>query len=190
MDLLKQLLNSKIASLQAAIDSISQSKFNLLSEIFSKTLEDGGTIFWCGNGGSAAESSHMATELLGRFKNNRKPYPSISLNADTTLITCIANDFGYDEIYSRQLEGLSKPGDLLIVLSTSGQSKNVVRVLEQAKLSGVTSIGLLGKGGGPSAKLTDYSIIIESDETARIQEAHLLIGHTLCEYAEIKLGHM
>jgi D-sedoheptulose 7-phosphate isomerase len=190
MEILKQLLTSKIDALREAVDSISHSKFNNLSEIFTNTLEEGRTIFWCGNGGSAAESSHMATELLGRFKNNRKPYPSISLNADTTLITCIANDFGYDEIYARQLEGLAKPGDLLIVLSTSGKSNNIIRVLEQAKSSGVISIGLLGKGGGPSVALSDYSIVIESDETARIQEAHLLIGHTLCEYAEIKLGHM
>lgn len=190
MIILKELLSSKITALQTVVDSIPQDQFNVLAEIFTKTLSEGRAIFWCGNGGSAAESSHMATELLGRFKNNRKPYPSISLNADTTLITCIANDFGYDEIYARQLEGLSRPGDLLIVLSTSGQSKNVVRALEQAKISGVISIGLLGKGGGPSVELSDYSIIINSDETARIQEAHLLIGHTLCEYAEIKLGHL
>jgi len=183
-------LENSIKGINHALLSINESNFHEIAEIFSGTLAQGSSIFWCGNGGSAAESSHMATELLGRFKNNRKPYPSISLNADTTLITCIANDFGYDEIYARQLEGLAEPGDLLIVLSTSGQSKNIIRVLEQSKLSGVTSIGLLGKGGGAAAKLSDYSIIIESDETARIQEAHLLIGHTLCEYAEIKLGHM
>ena len=186
----KSQLEKSIEGAVQALNSINESIFLEVAEIFTKTLSEGRAIFWCGNGGSAAESSHMATELLGRFKNNRKPYPSISMNADTTLITCIANDFGYDEIYARQLEGLSKPGDLLIVLSTSGQSRNIVRVLEQAKVSGVTSIGLLGKGGGPSAGLVDHSIIIESDETARIQEAHLLIGHTLCEYAEIKLGHL
>jgi D-sedoheptulose 7-phosphate isomerase len=185
-----ELMNLKVNLLKSILDSLPEKKFDEVAEIFAKALTEGKSIFWCGNGGSAAESSHMATELLGRFKNNRKPYPSISLNADTTLITCIANDFGYDEIYARQLEGLSMPGDLLIVLSTSGQSRNIIRVLEQAKSSGVVSIGLLGKGGGPSARLTDHSIIIDSDETARIQEAHLLIGHTLCEYAEIKLGHM
>jgi D-sedoheptulose 7-phosphate isomerase len=183
-------LENSIKGINHGLNSISSLQFNEIAEIFTQTLKGGSTIFWCGNGGSAAESSHMATELLGRFKNNRKPYPSISLNADTTLITCIANDFGYDEIYARQLDGLAKPGDLLFVLSTSGQSNNIVRVLEQSKISGVVSIGLLGKGGGPSAALTDYSIVIDSDETARIQEAHLLIGHTLCEYAEIKLGHI
>jgi D-sedoheptulose 7-phosphate isomerase len=185
-----ELIESKVITLKLILEKLPAKKFEEVAEIFATVLKEGKSIYWCGNGGSAAESSHMATELLGRFKNNRKPYPSISLNADTTLITCIANDFGYDEIYARQLEGLAKPGDLLIVLSTSGQSNNIVRVLEQAKSSGVVSIGLLGKGGGPSAALSDYSIVIDSDETARIQEAHLLIGHTLCEYAEIKLGHM
>jgi D-sedoheptulose 7-phosphate isomerase len=185
-----ELIESKVITLKLILEKLPAIKFEEVAEIFANVLKEGKSIYWCGNGGSAAESSHMATELLGRFKNNRKPYPSISLNADTTLITCIANDFGYDEIYARQLEGLAKPGDLLIVLSTSGQSNNIVRVLEQAKSSGVVSIGLLGKGGGPSAALSDYSIVIDSDETARIQEAHLLIGHTMCEYAEIKLGHM
>jgi D-sedoheptulose 7-phosphate isomerase len=186
----EDLLQSKKALLVTALDSIDPFEFNKLADIFTETLEKNNSIFWCGNGGSAAESSHLATELLGRFKNNRIPYPSISLNADTTLITCIANDFGYDEIYARQLEGLGKPGDLLVVLSTSGQSANVLRVLEKAKKLGVTSIALLGKGGGPALKLAEHSLVVQSEETARIQEVHLLVGHTLCEYAEMKLGHL
>ena len=112
------------------------------------------------------------------------------MNADTALITCIANDFGYDEIYARQLEGLAKTGDLIVVLSTSGNSPNVIRVLDEASKMGVISIGLLGKGGGKAAPLCDHTIIVESDETARIQEVHLLLGHTLCEYAELQLGHL
>ena len=147
-----------------------------------------GTVFWCGNGGSAAESSHLAVELIGRFKNNRKSLPSISLNADSSAITCIANDFGYEEIFARQLEGLGKKGDVLIVLSTSGESENILRVLRKAKNMDITSIALLGKGGGRAASLSDLAIVINSDETARIQEMHLLLGHTLCEYAEIALG--
>jgi D-sedoheptulose 7-phosphate isomerase len=161
---------------------------DLASTLFSKTLAEGNTIFWCGNGGSASESSHLATELLGRFKENRISLPSISLNADTTAITCIANDFGYDEIYARQLQGLSKPGDLLIVLSTSGNSGNIVRALEQAQISKVHSIALLGKTGGPAMGLAEIPILVPGSETARIQEVHLLIGHTLCELAEINLG--
>ncbi len=158
------------------------------TELFSKTLANGNTIFWCGNGGSASESSHLATELVGRFKENRVSLPSISLNADTTALTCIANDFGYDEIYARQLQGLSKPGDLLLVLSTSGNSVNIVRALEQAKISKVHSIALLGKGGGPAMALAEIPILVPGTETARIQEVHLLIGHTFCELAEIALG--
>ena len=163
-------------------------QLDLASSLFSKTLAEGNTIFWCGNGGSASESSHLATELVGRFKENRISLPSISLNADTTAITCIANDFGYDEIYARQLQGLSKPGDLLLVLSTSGNSVNIVRALEQARISKVHTIALLGKGGGPAKDLAEISILVPGAETARIQEVHLLIGHTLCELAEIALG--
>jgi len=165
-----------------------KAQLDLASSLFSKTLAEGNTIFWCGNGGSASESSHLATELVGRFKENRISLPSISLNADTTAITCIANDFGYDEIYARQLQGLSKPGDLLLVLSTSGNSLNIVRALEQARISKVHTIALLGKGGGPAKDLAEISILVPGAETARIQEVHLLIGHTLCELAEIALG--
>lgn len=162
--------------------------FNKAADTFTKSLQAGNTIFWCGNGGSAAESSHLAVELIGRFKNNRKSLPSISLNSDSAVITCIANDFGYDQISPRQLEGLGKPGDVLVVLSTSGMSENVNNALRQAKLMGITSIALLGKGGGSAVTLADYSIVIDSNETARIQEMHLLLGHTFCEYAEMELG--
>jgi D-sedoheptulose 7-phosphate isomerase len=158
------------------------------SDKFNRTLKNGNTIFWCGNGGSASESSHLATELVGRFKENRVSLPSLSLNSDTTAITCIANDFGYDEIYARQLQGLSRTGDLLVVLSTSGNSKNIIRVLEQARESKITSIALLGKDGGFASALADISIVVPGNETARIQEVHLLIGHTFCELAEISLG--
>lgn len=168
--------------------NLNASNLTNATEIFNKTLIDSRTIFWCGNGGSASESSHLATELVGRFKENRISLPSISLNADSTALTCIANDFGYDEIYARQLQGLSKPGDLLIVLSTSGNSRNIVRVLEQARISNVHTIALLGKGGGSAVELADISIVVPGSETARIQEVHLLIGHTLCELAEIALG--
>jgi D-sedoheptulose 7-phosphate isomerase len=163
-------------------------QLDLASTLFSRTLAEGNTIFWCGNGGSASESSHLATELVGRFKENRISLPSISLNADTTAITCIANDFGYDEIYARQLQGLSKPGDLLVVLSTSGNSPNILRALEQARISKVHSIALLGKGGGTAKGIAEIPILVPGSETARIQEVHLLIGHTLCELAEIALG--
>jgi D-sedoheptulose 7-phosphate isomerase len=168
--------------------SHNRNELDKASELFSKTLNSGNTVFFCGNGGSASESSHLATELVGRFKENRVSLPSISLNSDTTAITCIANDFGYDEIFARQLQGLSRENDLLVVLSTSGKSRNIVRALEQASKSSVKSIALLGKGGGEAAKLADVSVVVPGNETARIQEVHLLIGHTLCELAEDFLG--
>ena len=185
------LLSSKISTLTALLSSLlnqHEEVFNQSAVAFAKALEQGKTIFWCGNGGSAAESSHLAVELIGRFKNNRRPLPSISLNSDTSAITCIANDFGYDEIFARQLEGLAKQGDVLVVLSTSGKSENILRALRKAKELGVTSIALLGKGGGEAANLANHTIIVESSETARIQEIHLLIGHTFCEFAEMEMG--
>ena len=177
-----------LKELLSGIDSKYGNTFNASAKVIANALQNKNTIFWCGNGGSAAESSHLAVELIGRFKNNRRSLPSLSLNADTSAITCIANDFGYDEIFSRQLEGLGKKGDVLVVLSTSGKSENILRVLRKAKDLGVVSIALLGKGGGIASSLSDYSIVIDSEETARIQEVHLLLGHTLCEYAEIELG--
>jgi D-sedoheptulose 7-phosphate isomerase len=185
------LLRVKISTLESLLSNFVSEhgkEFEICSKIFADTLRNRNTIFWCGNGGSASESSHLAVELIGRFKNNRNPLPSISLNSDSAAITCIANDFGYDQIYSRQLDGLAKSGDLLIALSTSGKSENIVNVLKTARFKGVTSISLLGKGGGTALGISDHSILVNSDETARIQEIHLLIGHTLCEFAEIDLG--
>jgi D-sedoheptulose 7-phosphate isomerase len=186
-----QLLSLKVNTLQSLLSSLIDehgAEFETCAKIFADTLRNGNTIFWCGNGGSASESSHLAVELIGRFKNNRNPLPSISLNSDSTAITCIANDFGYDQIYSRQLDGLAKPGDLLVALSTSGKSENIVNVLKMARSKGVTSISLLGKGGGTALDISDHFILVKSDETARIQEIHLLIGHTFCEFAELDLG--
>jgi len=162
--------------------------FNQSAQIVAQAIKNGNTIFWCGNGGSAAESSHLAVELIGRFKNNRKPLASLSLNADSSAITCIANDFGYHEIFSRQLEGLGKKGDVLIVLSTSGESENILSALRMAKTLEITTIALLGKNGGRAADLSELKIVVESAETARIQEVHLLLGHVVCEFVEIELG--
>ncbi len=185
------LLATKITTLRNLLSTLISKHggtFSQCAKIMADSLKNENTIFWCGNGGSAAESSHLAVELIGRFKNNRRSLPSLSLNADTAAITCIANDFGYDEIYARQLEGLGKKGDLLIVLSTSGESENILKVLQKANGMGITSIALLGKGGGRAVALSDFAIVVDSEETARIQEMHLLLGHTLCEYAEIALG--
>ena len=130
----------------------------------------------------------MAAELIGRFKNNRVPYRSLSLTSDSTVITCISNDFGYENLFSRQLEALGNEGDLLMVLSSSGNSMNLKKAIKTAKSKNIKSISLLGKKGGLIKDYVDYSLIINSDITARIQELHNLIGHIICEIVEDDLN--
>lgn len=149
-----------------------------------ETLERGGMVLTCGNGGSAAEAMHLAEELIGRYKRDRRPLRSVCLNADPTAITCIANDFGYESVFERQLEGLARPGDCLVVFTTSGKSPNVLRALEAARRLGVVTIGMLGKGGGPAAALCDYPLVVASDETERIQEAHQVMLHVILDAVE------
>lgn len=187
---IKQLLDSKISDLELILGSFSQedrSNFAKIADTFKDTVKRGNTIFWCGNGGSAAESSHLAAELIGRFQSNRMPLPSISLNSDIAVLTCIANDFGYESVFSRQFSALAKKGDLLICLSTSGNSNNIIEVLEASRKLGIMSISFLGATGGKALGLSDLSINIESTDTARIQEIHLMLGHILCEYAELNI---
>ena len=157
------------------------------SEIISKTLNEKNTIFWCGNGGSASDAQHIAAEFVGRFTVNRKSLNSISLNTDTSVLSCIANDFGYDKIFSRQLEGLARNNDLLVCLSTSGNSQNIFNALEFARKNNIKSISFLGKDGGKCLNMSDCQIIIPSNNTARIQELHITIGHILCYLVEKNL---
>ena len=154
----------------------------------AQSLEHDGTLFWCGNGGSAADSQHLAAELVGRFKKDRKALRSIALTTDTSVLTCVANDYSYEDIFSRQLEALAREGDVLMAISTSGNSENVLRALRVAEELGVKTIALLGKDGGQAKAIADLAIVIPSDSTARIQEAHILIGHILCDLIEQELG--
>lgn len=158
-----------------------------ISQLLAHSLANGGTLFWCGNGGSAADSQHLAAELVGRFKKNRRALRSIALTTDTSVLTCVANDYSYDDIFARQVEALGRPGDVLIGISTSGNSENVLRAFKAAKELGLMTIALLGKGGGYIKDLADHALVIPSDSTARIQEAHILIGHILCELIEQEL---
>ena len=154
----------------------------------AESLAKGGTLFWYGNGGSAADSQHLAAEFVGRFEKDRKALRSIALTTDTSILTCIANDYSYEDIFSRQLEALARTGDVLVVISTSGNSKNILRALKAAKKLGVKTIALLGKDGGLAEGHSDLAIVIPSVSTARIQEAHILIGHILCDLIEGELG--
>ncbi len=148
------------------------------------TLRAGGKILWCGNGGSAADSQHLAAEIVGRFRRQRRGLPSVALTTDTSILTAVANDCGFDAVFSRQVEALGLPGDLLVGISTSGHSPNVVAALQTARAQGLVTVAFTGAGGGKLAPLADYLFAVASSDTARIQEAHILAGHMLCDWIE------
>ncbi len=151
-------------------------------------LAQGGKLMLCGNGGSAADAQHIASELTGRFIQERRPLAGIALTTDSSALTCIGNDYAFDEVFARQLRALGRAGDVLIGISTSGNSANVVKAVQAAREMGITVIGLLGRDGGALKPLSDVAIVVPSKVTARIQEAHILIGHTLCGLIEHELG--
>ncbi|MEP6832880.1 MAG: SIS domain-containing protein [Gemmatimonas sp.] len=152
--------------------------------MISATIKRGGTLFFCGNGGSAADAQHMATEYVVRYMRNRKAYPAIALTTDTSLITAVGNDFGFDHIFSRQVEALCKPGDLLIIHSTSGNSPNVLRAAEAARECSVATLALSARDGGALRALVDHCIVVPTDRTDRAQEIHLCIQHLICDSVE------
>ncbi len=147
----------------------------------------GGKVLWCGNGGSAADAQHLAAELSGRFYYDRPPLFSEALHVNTSYITAVANDYSYDIIYSRLVEAMGKKGDVLIGLSTSGNSANVIKALEKARQMGIVTVGLTGQTGGKMKDLCDHLINIPSTDTPRIQECHMLLGHTICEMVEMQV---
>ena len=151
-------------------------------------LKTGSTIFWFGNGGSASDAQHLSAELVGRFKKSRKPLRSIALSSDTSLITCIANDFSFTDIFSRQVEALARKNDILIGISTSGKSKNIINAFEVSNKLNLKSIALLGKDGGEAISICTNFILVPSHTTARIQECHIMIGHIICDIIETELG--
>lgn len=149
--------------------------------------KQGGKVLWCGNGGSAADSQHLAAELSGRFYYDRPPLFSEALHVNTSYVTAVANDYSYDIIYSRLLEAMGSQGDILFGLSTSGNSVNVIKAFEKAKEMGITTVGFTGETGGNMKQVCDYLINIPSKDTPRIQECHMLLGHTICEMVEMNL---
>lgn len=148
-----------------------------IGEILSATLEKGGKILICGNGGSAGDAQHFAAELIGRFELERPSWPAIALTTDTSILTAIGNDYGFENIFARQVEGLGREGDAVIGISTSGNSPNVIRAVDQAKAARIRTIGLLGHHGGKLGPQVDHAVIIDDLKTARIQEAHIFILH-------------
>lgn len=158
------------------------------ASIAAGALAKSGKIMLCGNGGSAADSQHLAAEFTGRFLRDRRPLSAIALSTDSSALTCIGNDYSFDEVFARQVQALGRGGDVLIAISTSGNSINVIRAVEEANSIGVLCIGLLGNDGGKLAALCELCLIVPSSVTARIQECHILIGHTLCGLVEQELG--
>jgi D-sedoheptulose 7-phosphate isomerase len=154
---------------------------------YEETLRGGGTLYFAGNGGSAADAQHIATEYVVRYRTNRPGLRAAALTTDTSLLTACANDMGFDEVFARQVEALARPGDLLVLHSTSGESPNVLRAAQAAQARGVPVVAFLGKGGGPLRDLAAVALVIPSDDTARIQELHLAVEHVICEMVEARM---
>lgn len=152
-----------------------------------ETVKGGGTLFFCGNGGSAADAQHIATEYVVRYMRNRKAYPAVALTTDTSLLTAAGNDLGFEQVFARQVEALARPGDLLIIHSTSGSSPNVLRAAEAAHTSGVKVLAFSARDGGPLKALADHSVVIPTDRTDRAQELHLCVEHIICDVVEREL---
>lgn len=153
-----------------------------------QALRAGGKVLFCGNGGSAADATHLAAELVGRFRLDRAPLAAVALADNLATLTAVSNDYAFDDVFARQVRGLGRPGDVLVALSTSGGSPNVVAAVDAARESGLVSIALTGTPGGEVAERADLALRLPGDETARVQEATMLVGHTLCELVESALG--
>lgn len=151
----------------------------------SDSLKAGGKVLWCGNGGSAADCQHLAAEIVGRFRRERRGLPSIALTTDTSILTAVANDYGYEAVFSRQIEALGNAGDVVVGISTSGNSHNVIAAMELARSQGLITVAFTGQGGGRMAGLSDHHFAVASPNTARVQEAHILAGHMICDWVEL-----
>lgn len=186
MSLTKQEMLAHIERSAAAVASLAKQTdaIDAIARCVIDALRAGNKILTCGHGGSAAEALHMSEELVGRYKGDRRPLPAIALVADPTLMTCIANDFGFEALFPRQVEGLGQKGDVLVIFSTSGAGAGFQRAVDAAKAKGVKTVALLGKGGGPLKGRCDHELIVASDETARVQEAHTVVMHVILEAVE------
>jgi D-sedoheptulose 7-phosphate isomerase len=181
--LLARSLQEHLAAAQALLET-KLSEIEATGELICRTLASGNKILICGNGGSAADAQHIAAELVGRYEQHRRAWPAIALTTDTSALTAVSNDYGYAEVFARQVEALAVTGDLLIAISTSGESANVIRAAEKAREVGCKVIGLTGTQGGTLSKSCDLTLSVPSDRTSRVQELHITIGHLWCEMVE------
>jgi D-sedoheptulose 7-phosphate isomerase len=178
-DLIRQELHDS-ATLKLHVAATQAPLIAALIDVVWDSVQRGGTLLLCGNGGSAADAQHIATECMVRLHTDRQPLPALALTTDTSLLTAVGNDYGFDTIFARQVAGLGRPGDVLLALSTSGNSPNVIRAVEVAQQRGLRTLGWLGKDGGCLAQMVDMALIVPSANTQRIQEVHITLGHILC----------
>lgn len=184
---IQQLIQASIATKQQVLqnDALLKTVHEVTDAIVS-AFQNGNSVYFCGNGGSAADAQHLAAEFSGRFYKDRKALPAEALHCNTSYLTAVANDYSFDLIYARLIQGLGKRGDILIGLSTSGNSKNIVQAFETAKEKGMVTVGFTGNTGGTMKPFSDYLINIPSTDTPRIQESHMLLGHIICQLVEEK----
>ncbi len=172
----------------AAFDSLGGGIEEYVTRV-AQTIQAGGCLFFCGNGGSAADAQHLAAEYVVRFTRERRAVAAVALTTDTSVLTAAGNDLGFDGVFARQIEALGSPGDLLVLHSTSGMSPNLLAVADAAQACGVKTVALLARGGGALADRVDLALVVPTDSTARAQELHLLIGHAVCDVVEASLPH-
>lgn len=187
MEQIKKIIQSSIEVKTAVLqDPDLLNTIKLVTEVIVAAFKSNRRVYFCGNGGSAADAQHLAAELTGRFYTDRKALQAEALHCNTSYLTAVANDYGFDEIYSRLIEGITQEGDVLVGLSTSGNSKNIIRAFEKAKERNVITVSFTGENGGALKHLSNYWISVASTDTPRIQETHILIGHIICQLVEEK----
>ena len=185
---IKQIIKASIETKQQILnDAAMLQRLTNVVDVIGKAFQNGNKVLFCGNGGSAADAQHLAAEFSGRFYKDRKALPAEALHCNTSYLTAVANDYSYDVIYARLVEGIGVKGDVLIGLSTSGNSKNIVQAFETAKEKRIITIGFTGAGGGKMKEVSDYLFDVPSNDTPRIQESHILLGHIICQLVEEKV---
>ncbi len=187
-DKIKSIITSSINTKQLLLnDPVLMDTIEQVTTVVAAAFRAGNKVLFCGNGGSAADAQHLAAEFSGRFYTDRDPLPSEALHCNSSYMTAVANDYGYDVVYSRIVKGMGKPGDVLIGLSTSGNSVNIMKAMEQAAEIGMINVVLTGGSGGKLRNMCNYLINVPSSDTPRIQESHIMIGHIICELVETEL---
>lgn len=185
---IKKIIYESMAVKQSIIDSATLNKtIEEVTNLIIETYRKDGAVYFCGNGGSAADAQHIAAELSGRFYYDRPPLAAEALHVNTSYLTAVANDYSYNEIYARYIKGAGRKGDILVGISTSGNSQNIIRAFEVAKEKGIITIALTGESGGKMKDIADFIINVPSSDTPRIQESHIMIGHIICQFVESEL---